>query len=573
MDNPFLIFRAAKALRWILIGFGCLALIAVCIHAYTAFREWKLRTLVKKGETAMRAAHYAEASLSVRRALQLEPRDLSAQKLMAALMETVGNPAAVTLRGEIVHASGESSDSLIAYAGAALRFGRYPLARSIIVRVAGPERRRPDFQAIAGALALESGNLREAERRYAEAVRIDPGNRLYRIQMATVQSMAEDYFVRKKGRQSLAELSHDSESAVAALRALATSLLQTGERMEAEQITTKLVQLPGCNLADRITHLTLLRESGSAEFQVQFDAIEAEAKANISKAPAVLFWMSSNGLAREALDWAGSNLSEFSRLPEVLPALATCYATLEDWHGLEEISQNKNWAQFDYLRHVYLSRALRAQGDAHLASGEWSLALSAAGPSAEALTNLWNLAEGWQWDSEEEEVLWLVVDKHPEIELAFKKLSSKYLKEENTPGLLKLAACRLRAEPGNEDVQNDVAYLSLLLGKDVDSATRVAKLLHKRQPENPSYASTLALALETSGQTGEASQVLAALPVASLQEPAIAAVYGRVLAERSRPDEARPFLQIARSSSLLPEERELAEKAVLNAPTDPPVSH
>jgi Flp pilus assembly protein TadD len=558
-------YRVTKALWLIFIACGCLVLTAICVRAHTVFQEWRVGKLVNMGETAMRSAHYAEASLSARRALQIEPGDLSARKLMAALLEAVGDPTAVTLRGEIAHASGESVDSLIAYVGTALRFARYPLAKSVLARISASDQHRADFQSMAGALALEMGNLAEAERHYAESVRVDPENRSYQIQMSIVQVMSDDYFVRKKGRQSLLELSTHSECALPALRALAKSLLQTGERTEAARVTSKLVQLPGRDFADRITHLTLLRESTSREFQSQFAALKADAKANISEARTVLFWMSSTGLPAEALIWARADLSEYSELPDFQPALATCYVALADWDGLEEVTQSKNWAQFEYLRHAFLSRGLREKGDNHLSTGEWSLALSDAGTSTEALTNLWNLADGWKWYEEEEDVLLLLVDKHPEIDLAFKTLSYRYLKSKNTEGLLKLAACRLRSEPENEDAMNDLTYLSLLLGKDLNSATRTAQLLYKRHPENPSYASTLALALESNGQTDEASRILEGLPIANLQEPSIAAAYARVLLERHLPEDARPYLEIARNSNLLPEERALADETRLNA--------
>jgi hypothetical protein len=52
------------------------------------------------------------------------------------------------------------------------------------------------------------------------------------------------------------------------------------------------------------------------------------------RAGPVAVWMSSQGPAAEAVDWAVKRGPKVGHRPDVQPALAGCYPGLEDWQAL-----------------------------------------------------------------------------------------------------------------------------------------------------------------------------------------------------------------------------------------------
>jgi len=114
--------------------------------------------------------------------------------------------------------------------------------------------------------------------------------------------------------------------------------------------------------------------------------------------------------------------------------------------------------------------------------------------------------------------------------------------------------------PGNLDIQNNLAQISLLLDVKTGDARRTAADVYRKSPGNPSYATTYAYALLTKGETEAAAKVMAALSEEQLKDPAVSAYYGMCLAALKDP-RAASFLDAGEKAKLLPEERVLLDKA------------
>ena len=232
------------------------------------------------------------------------------------------------------------------------------------------------------------------------------------------------------------------------------------------------------------------------------------------------------------------------------------------------ISQKGRW-DAEYIRRAYRARALREQHNATPARTEWDLALSSARSKPDGLTWLARTALEWKWRDEAEQVLWESLDQVPGATQPVELLKGHYIANENTAGLMRIAGHLVKVNSANEDAQNDLALLSLLLGKDHGQAINVSRTLHEKHPESAAYASTYAFALHCANRSDEALRLFDSLPEAQLREPAYAAYYGIVLAAGNSLEKAWQFLEIARRASLLPEERELVEKASrASAPPD-----
>ena len=104
---------------------------------------------------------------------------------------------------------------------------------------------------------------------------------------------------------------------------------------------------------------------------------------------------------------------------------------------------------------------------------------------------------------------------------------------------MRIAGNLLKANSANEDAQNDLALLSLLLGKDHGQALSVSHALHEKHPDSAAYTSTYAFALHCANRSDEALRLFDSLPEDQLRESAYAAYYGIVLAANNSPEKAR----------------------------------
>lgn len=539
-----------------------LAIIVVgAIIGFFFYRPWRLKSLQTSAHAAFDRGDYSEASLKARRALQLDPNYVPACLTMAQIAEHDRQPDAVTWRERVLHLSGDSADTLLAYASSALSFGKKASAKAALDRVAEADRQREDYLVVAGTIALDAGNNAEASRFYENATRINPKNAAYRLALGNAQSASDDYLTREAGRRLLADLAADPALGGVALRALIANHEAHEEYEAALRLARQLTALPSHQFSDELLRLRLLRATGDESFARTLAGNQQAAEGNPNHAGALLLWMSRDGLAAEALDWALKRSPKVGQAPEVRPALAGCYLTLGDWPALIVSTQSGAWKLVEYVRHAYRARAFREQGESAFARNEWLLAINAGSRQADALTWLAQMAAEWKWPEEAEQSLWALLELAPGNRRAIETLSNRYFGKGDTTGLRRVAAHLVKSDPADENAQNDLAISSLLLGLETDRATKIAKDLYTKHPDNAAYASTHAFALHCVARTKEGLSVLESLPAERLEDPAIAAYYGIMLVANHSPEKARHFLEIGHAANLLIEEKELLARA------------
>jgi tetratricopeptide (TPR) repeat protein len=546
-------------------------MIAGSITGYVVYKPWRLQTLTREARAAFARDDYTEASLKARRTLQIDSAYLPGCILLAEIAEKGHNVSAVDWRERVAVLSGGSTNSLIAHASTAFNFGKQTIAKRALNGVPEADRVRPDYQAIAGAVALGAGNVAEAERFFREAARLDPQKVEHRFNLGRAQVSSPDYFTREEGRRLLSEMGAHPEFGIAALRALIASYESHDEPLAALRESERLVREPGHTFPDEIIRLRLLRAANDKSFASALAAAQEKAAENALDAGALIVWMNSAGLASDALDWAQKRAPQVAAMADVTPALASCYLTLGDWPTLLTVTKKGPWGNIDYIRHAYRAKALREGGNQAFARTEWTFATTAAARQPQALAWLARVSLIWKWSDEAEKVHWAVLEQTPNAFWAIERLRRQYLAENNTAGLRRLSSHLIKVNPADEDALNDFAMGSLLLGKEGDKALEIARELHKKHPENVNFTSTYAFALHCANRSADALSVLDSLPSEQLEQPAFAAYYGIVLSANHIPDKARRFLAVAEQGALLPEEWDLVKKAAeASADVNPP---
>jgi hypothetical protein len=349
-----------------------------------------------------------------------------------------------------------------------------------------------------------------------------------------------------------------------ALRDLVVDALRFKQGEAALALSRELLQQTNSAFADRLLRLTVLRETRNAEFQPALANFQREATQG-TNAPAKIYelatWQMAHAGPKEALAWLSSLPRTTQTNLTVAVLMAECQITLQDWQGLQAFLEPQNWAELEFLRHAFQARGLRGQDLAGAAKGEWELALKTANRQQASLVMLLRLADGWKWASEEEELLWSIVNLYPRERWAFAALTRALFAGGRTRPLLMLYSQELKKTPSNLSLKNDLALTALLLEANELKPHDLAREVYQHDPTNAAYASTYAFSLHLQKKDAAALKVLQQLKPGQLDDPTVAGYYGLILQATGNREKARVYLQWASKAQLLPEEKQLFDRA------------
>jgi len=449
----------------------------------------------------------------------------------------------------------------------ALLLGNYSEADHALRGVKESDRNRADFHELAALLEVAVNNIPAAEAEAAAAAKLEPRNKSLQLNLAEL----DVHFGNKKlvdaAKKSLEDLSADPAYRRDALRQLAVAALRDGDFAHAEALSQKLQLEKPLALEDQLLNLTILKKGMSTNFDQALVSLEKQVGDNPQQVNALSGWLVGQSMTAEALQWLLGLPAKMRQEQAVVVALSDCYAARQNWPDITSLLADLKWGDSDFLRLALLSRALREQKDDLAAQANWQKAVTLASGRRQPLCALLRLANAWGWDKEKEAVAWTVVERYPSEHWALQLLDRFYTANDNTRGLQKVYATLMKNDASDVMAKNNFAAVSLLLGLRLPEAHVIAKEIYDRFPQDAIIVSTYAYSLHVQGRTQEGLQLLAKLPEDKLHLPAVATYYGVLLAAAGQPDKAKPYLDIARASKLLPEEKALVTAAQPASPS------
>jgi predicted Zn-dependent protease len=541
---------------------GLILLIAIIWGGHGAYVRWQERRLLRSATFAMEHGDDRSASLAARSVLDIKPSSAGAARIMAQITERAGDRIALDWRRKAAELQPHSVEDALAWARCALQFHDTATAERVLSRVDEPAKQTASYHAVAALLAQARQQEENADREWSEAVRLAPTEKAYQLQLGLLRLHAREADRHADGEEILRALRQDPVQRSPATRALISDgIARRQNARELLQLARELQEYPEAKLSDRLLFLDILHQLEDPEFSSYLSTLEKNCATNPVDLGALLSWMSQNNLNLLALDYVKSlPPADLEKWPMPL-AMAEIYARLKDWRKLESLTKSANWRQFEFLRHAFLTRALRAQDKPAAAEHEWAAAVKAASAQSDSTLILVGKVSEWGWDSEAVELLWALA-KYPEKQReAFQTLYRYYTKTGDSQGLYRVLVRLSELDSGNLDVQNNLAQISLLLNAKPDEARRIAADVYHKMPSNPAYATTYAYALLSKGDAKRAGQVMNSMTEQQLRDPAISAYYGICLAAL-KDDRARDFLELGRKATLLPEEKALVDKAL-----------
>ena len=531
------------------------------------FAGWYGIRLVGK-QRAMAAARefadkkeFLQAAMSARRALQISPSDLNANRLMAEMAEAVQTKEAVAWRKTVAEREPGVAQNYLDWADTALRFRDAASAGEALSKLDDAGKNTAAYHDMAARLAVLTGQTSQVFAHVEAAAQLDPRNETYQLQLAAVQLGSPLPEVRKAASAKVEQLAESPKIRREALRMLVQSSLADKDSRGALTFASDLMSGPGGTFEDRMLYLKLLRRLKQTEFWWFLAQLGSGLPENDDDLVTLLSWMSNNGMARLTLNWAGELPNDRSERVPVCVAIGEAHTLLGNWGKLKSLLRFQKWSNLEYEREALTARVSKEENDDAGRRSHWSAAVALASDRREALSALGRLAKAWHWDEEYTNLLWIVANGRSDQAGALQQLLKKYGDEGKTRDLLRVFNRMLDLNPQDMNAKNNIAYALMLLNMEPERAQMLAFEARDSDPGNAEFSATYALTLHSKGKTDAGIKILQGLDAKDQSSPTTALTYGVLLAAKGLKDEAGVFLDVAEKGRLLPEEKLLAEKA------------
>lgn len=554
--------QGGGAARWLALLLGLVALAAFgAPPLYRAVKEYRAEHLAARALDELRAGDAAAAASSIRAALALSPGNAGANRATALLQAAAGNQRGAAARWALIFGAGKESFADVRhYFDALMKSGRRQDAWELVERHSRRDDAVPAELAKMRCVWLVSGG--EIKRGLAEgrrALRLDPSDDAFALYLAGLLSASEEPADHDDGLALLWSLAQ--KSGPQALGAAAT--LAAFPAVEEGKLA-RLVEVLG-RADDRSAEREILRTGlrlrlgapppeAVAELVRRCAGLALEEKLRVAK------WLVSTGQGRAALDLLPEQPGLFSS--DYFRTQIEACAAAGDWAAAARLLSKPELPLPRHEMEAYRARvAEQTQGFA-ASEAHWSRAKIAAEIDPRAFVWLANIAESYGWVDRAREICRRLAQNPLTANEGYTGLIQIEKRHGTTRSLRDLMR---ELEPYGRDSElriNAEAYLSLLLGEDVERSAKAAGMVAEKRPGDLAFQATLALAKLRERRPDEAVQVLQQFEEQIKKaDPVFALIYAAALAKCGLFGKARTFLDRVDPARLRPEEHILYTEA------------
>lgn len=555
-------------MRKIIIAISCcIVLLLLGFAGYRGYQVWKQNHWLDLAKQFAAKGDLNSMSLSLQQALRLNPKNLEAARMMAALADDIHSPAALIWRQRLLDLEPNSLETRLALAQTAMTFNDFNVASNALAGVNEAGKKTAIYQNAAGVLATSMGHLAEAQKHFAEAARLEPTDLVLQMNLQVIRLHSSNTLDQAAARVEIKRIADSSTNAfvrIKAQRELVLDALNRDDSPTALTFSKALTQATNAAFSDRLLRLEVLHRTKSQEFPAALLSCQQAAKTAPGYISQMAGWMQMNISPTATLTWLQSLPQQTQTNQPVTLLISECQMQLSKWSDLQSSLKNQDWQELEFLRSAILARCFKEQNQAASASAEWGVALRIASSQKASLIALFRLVAEWRWRSEAEEVLWMIVNRYPEEKWAPPALAQALIASGRTLPLMKLFDTLYKRAPQDLENMNNLAFVAMLLDAQEVKSFEMAKEVYSKMPQKPAYVSTYAYALYLQKQYSEALNIIEKLAPKDLENPANAGYYGLILKANGNTQKAQTYLRLALKGSLLPEETKLFQQALGN---------
>ena len=543
---------------WILLTASVLAVIVAGTIAYRWFKGQRAERFAAAGEALVAANKWNDAAVQYRVALQLDPSNYHGLSGAARLASKAERPEALELWQKVLALPQCTIRDREDYAELLIKTNRLNLAEKVIDPLL---KDNPDTKALqlAARYSRKIGDNVKASEYLRVASKRTPDDDAPRFQLAEVLAQSTDAADQAEARKILWELAARpivyKKAAVEALAAAPE--LTTDERKRLLQELTAL------------TPKTAKDDLLAADMRIQLQPDEA---ARVYREE-VERWR--NGQSQELLDlarWLNAHQQPelvLSTFPiertlednQLLLARLDALATLQRWSDIDGVLNRTDVTLDPSVIESFRARTALERNANLDAEVHWNHAISLAASDPYKLRFVANFAEQSRATAAALKAYEQLARFPEHADFAYRG-TQRVSQRSGDTAVQRTAMSKISARaPEDPNAADQLAYLNLLLGEDVDQNFAVAKKLAEQYPSRLSYRVTTALGyLRQHDPASAMAQFKGPVSIDWKRTlPAWRAVYAAALLASDRNDEARDIIATIPRDRLNPQERELIE--------------
>lgn len=524
------------------------------------YRQWTEDRHVRQASAGFENRDYEHAVLEGRSALDVDPLNVEANRIIAKSLEAQGSAEAIAWRARLNIIRPGDAENALAWAHDALKIGDVEGAEDALAVLKPADQSGATYHDLAAKVAMGKKDFAKAESHWTDAVRLDPNSDDCKLNLATLQVRSRSASVREAAIKTLESLTGNPAHRVIALRILIEDAMNHREFSRARSLADRLVAIPDAPFSDRLGRLAVLRGQSAPDAPKFLEQLRDESLQNPEQLSVLLDWMNQNDLPLLVSDWVPALPPTLASKPPVSLAVADAYGRGREWTKLKALVERASWKGLDHVRLAHLAHALDNLGNVIAAKTTWGRAIAECQEKPERLAFLVRLALAWRWDEPAELALRkLAADERTPL-WVLDALWNIARKSDDSAELHRLSRLILKARPKNPAARNNFIRLSLLRHMDEGSTPELAAALFKENPTDIACAMTYALSLFLKDKVYEAVETMQAFPADQLRAPEAALYYGIFLQASGESAKADEFFALSKGPVLLREEEELIAK-------------
>lgn len=537
-----------------------IAVIMAAPFAWRAIKEARARNLADDAKALLDDERYPAAWEAAKAAYALNPTDLEVARTLAGIVNLAQPTEAPTMWRDIYAQSGEEED-LVEWFDSVLRLADKQELNRLAERLATDFPQSPEAMHRQAQAALHNGKTERAIELSGQAARAENASEVIQFFYVRLSQRSDQAETRNAGLNWLREMSKRSdETGLKAARMLLSS--PEISRDQLLQAAAELAKHPKAERQDLLTEIVLRRNQGqqSAEELINEvkDLFELE---NPEELVELGRWLNQQGRSADFLQLVDGKTAEQRR--DLFLVWLDAMALDRRWEELQPVMERPSIPLEPFTRVLFRARIQQELGNERIRDLIWKQALLEAEDDIGKLQFAYDYAVKLQWDQQARDALDRLLRIPRAQRVAYEQLIDLG-QETNDVDALRADLRRMaEAYPNDLSVANDLAYLNLLVGEDMEASAQTAlRLLQEAEQPFLAHRITLALAYYQGGQHSEALDLLYPLAI-NWEEarPGWRAVYAAILAKNGYQRESQDIMKGVNVDELLPPEREILREA------------
>jgi hypothetical protein len=550
--------RKKGPVRWILALVISVVLVLGGVLGYQWVKLRRADKFATAGDSFREANKLNDAAIQYRVALQLEPNNYHALSGAARLATQADRPEAIELWQKVIELRKSTPRDREDYAELLIKINRLPLAEKLLDPLL---KNNPDTRALrlASRYSAKIGETDKALEFMRIAAKRAPDDDAVRFQLAELLAQSTDPAEQAEARKILWDLAGKSNAyKQVAVEALAAAPQLTAD--EQTRLVRELAELNAKTIKDDLlaADLSLQLHPDNATHVYQ-EEIDRWRNGKIEDLIQLARWLNIHQQAELVL--SSFPIERAFEDNQLLLTRLDAMAVLQRWNDIDELLTQPEVTLEPSVIESFHARTAQERNAPLDAEVHWSHAISLAGSDPFKLRFVANFAEQSRATAIALKAYEQLARFPEQTDFAYRGIE-RVGQRSGDLSAQRTAMAKINARtPEDPNATDQLAYLNLLLGEDVNKNFATAKKLADQYPNRLSYRVTLALGYLRQHNAADAlAQFNAPVPIEWKQTlPSWRAVYAAALLGTDRSDEAKKIIATIPRDRLNPQEQALID--------------